>query len=158
MEIVRATTIDDVARAAWQRDGVLKPAELNLMHRVREALEASWDKQTAYGAVEGAGNPALGQCYPTSRVVQHYFPATEIVKGAVWTGQCEEIHFWNGLRLGDGWYYVDLSWQQFPAGPAVREFAVLDREGLDDGEATIERCALLLRRVQAYLAAHATAR
>ena len=34
------------------------------------ALEASWDHLTAYRGVVCAGNPALGQCYPTSRVVQ----------------------------------------------------------------------------------------
>jgi hypothetical protein len=63
------------------------------MLRLREVLEASWDKQTSYQAAEQAGNPAFGQCYPTSRVVQHYDPATEIIKGRVWTGQNEEIHF-----------------------------------------------------------------
>jgi hypothetical protein len=54
---------------------------------LREALAASWDKRTAYLEVEQAGNPALGQCYPTSRVVQHYYPETEIIKGKVWTGK-----------------------------------------------------------------------
>jgi hypothetical protein len=68
------------------------------MFRLREALEASWDGQTAYRAVGRAGNPAFGQCYPTSRVVQHYYPATEIIRGKVWTGESEVIHFWNGLH------------------------------------------------------------
>ena len=120
------------------------------MLRLREALEASWDWQTAYGAVEQAGNPALGQCYPTSRVVQHFYPATEIIKGKVWTGVSEEIHFWNGLRVGDEWYHIDSSWQQFPTGSVVREFIVLDRQDLDDSEATIQLCALLLKRVEDY--------
>lgn len=83
------------------------------MPRLREALEASWDRQTAYGGIEHTGNPALGQCYPTTRVVQHYYTATEIIKGTVWTGQSDETHFWNGLRTGDDWYHIDLSWQQF---------------------------------------------
>lgn len=118
------------------------------MLRLREALEASWDRQTAYGAVAQAGNPALGQCYPTSRVVQHYYPATEIIKGKVWTGESEKIHFWNGLRVGDEWSHIDFCWQQFPAGSVVREFVVLNRQDLGDNEATIQRCALLLRRVE----------
>ena len=63
------------------------------MPRLGEALEAFWDRQTAYGRIEQAGNPALGQCNPTARVVQHYCPATEIIKGTVWTGQGEETHF-----------------------------------------------------------------
>ena len=121
------------------------------MLRLREALEASWDKQTSYQAAEQAGNPAFGQCYPTSRVVQHYYPATEIIKGMVWTGQNEEIHFWNSLQIGQDWYHIDLSWQQFPSGSVVQEFAVLDRGSLGDSEATIQRCALLLKRVQTYL-------
>jgi hypothetical protein len=131
------------------RHEMLRPDQ-NFMLRLREALEASWDRQTAYRAVEQAGNPALGQCYPTSRVVQHYYPATEIIKGTVWTGESEEIHFWNGLPVGDEWYHIDLSWQQFPTGSVVQEFVVLDRQDLGDGEATIQRCALLLQRVEDY--------
>jgi hypothetical protein len=126
-------------------------ADQNFMLRLRETLEASWDGQTAYGAVAQVGNPALGQCYPTSRVVQHYYPATEIIKGKVWTGEREEIHFWNGLLTGDEWYHIDLSWQQFPAGSVVKEFVVLDRQDLGDNEATIQRCALLLKRVEGLL-------
>jgi hypothetical protein len=128
------------------------PADENFMLRLREALEASWDRQTAYQAVEQAGNPAHGQCYATSRIVQHYYPATEIIKGTVWTGQSEETHFWNGLPVGDLWYHIDLSWQQFPAGSVVRAFKVLDRENLGDGEVTIQRCRLLLQRVEGCLA------
>jgi hypothetical protein len=128
----------------------MRRPDQNFMLRLREALEASWDRQTAYGAVEQAGNPALGQCYPTSRVVQHYYPETEIIKGKVWTGESVEIHFWNGLPVGDEWYHIDLSWQQFPAGSVVQEFVVLDRQALGDSEATIQRCALLLKRVEGY--------
>ncbi len=118
---------------------------------LREALAASWDTQTAFGAAEMAGNPAFGQCYPTSRVVQHFCPATEIIKGKVWTGERVETHFWNGLRLGEEWCHIDLSWQQFPAGSVVREFVVLDRQNLGDSESGIKRCALLLKRVEDYL-------
>jgi hypothetical protein len=73
----------------------LTPADQQFMLRLCEALEASWD---------GSGNPACGQCYATSRVVQHYYPATEIIKGKVWTGEREEIHFWNGLPVGGACY------------------------------------------------------
>lgn len=37
---------------------------------LRQALEASWRPETAYLNVEEEGNPALGQCYPTSRVIE----------------------------------------------------------------------------------------
>ena len=124
-----------------------------LMLRLREALEASWDKQTAYRSVEQAGNPAFGQCYPTCRVVQHYYPDTEVVKGTVWTGKSEETHFWNALLVGDQWYHIDLSWQQFPASSVVRDYAILDRNNLGDSEATLRRCALLLTRVERHLSA-----
>jgi len=120
---------------------------------LREALAASWDKRTAYLEVEQAGNPALGQCYPTSRVVQHYCPETEIIKGKVWTGKTVDVHFWNGLRVGDDWYHVDLSWQQFPAGSIIQEFAIVERQELNDSEATMQRYALLLTRVDDYLKA-----
>ena len=121
------------------------------MLRIREALEASWDRQTAYGEVHQAGNPALGQCYPTSRVVQHFCPATEIVKGKVWTGRSEELHFWNCLPIDGMLYHIDLSWQQFAAGSVVREFVLLDRLHLDDSQATLRRCSLLLERVENFL-------
>ena len=131
-------------------DTTISPDQ-GFMLRLREALAASWDKQTAYGAIEKAGNPALGQCYPTARVVAHYYPATEILKGKVWTGEREEIHFWNGLPVGDTWYHIDFSWSQFPTGSVVRDFVVLDRHDLGDSEATLDRCSLLRKRVEAYL-------
>lgn len=118
---------------------------------LREALEASWDTQTAFGTAEMVGNRAFGQCYPTSRVVQHFYPATDKFKGKVWTGERVETHFWNCLPVGAEWYHIDLSWQQFPAGSVVREFVVLDRQNLVDGESAMERCALLLKRVEDYL-------
>lgn len=123
----------------------------NLMLRLREALAASWDGQTAYEAVQQAGNPALGQCYPTSRVVQYYYPKTVIIKGKVWIGKSAEVHFWNGLLVDEEWYHIDLCWQQFPEGSVIKTFIVLDRQNLDDRQVTIQRCALLLERVQKYL-------
>ena len=126
---------------------------LDFMLCLREALAASWDKRTAYFEVEQAGNPALGQCYPTSRVVQHYYPETEIIKGTVWTGETTEVHFWNGLRVGNDLYHIDLSWQQFPAGSTIEGFVIIGRRELNDGEATMQRCALLLKRVGEYLTA-----
>jgi hypothetical protein len=129
----------------------LHNSDQNFMLRLREALEASWDRQTAYRAVGQVGNRSLGQCYPTSRVLQHYFPETQIIKGFVWTGKNEEVHFWNGLQVDDIWFYVDLTWQQFPTGSIVREFVVLDRSDLSDSEATTRRCSILLKRVQSYL-------
>lgn len=129
--------------------------EQNFMLRLREALEASWGRDTSYLAAEQAGNPALGQCYPTSRVVQHYFPETEIIKGKVQTGGSrEDTHFWNALRYKDHWYHIDLSWQQFPPGARVSEFVALDRHNLGDSPPTIQRCELLLSRVEKYLSTH----
>lgn len=122
------------------------------MLRLREALEASWDTDTSYMSAYQAGNPALGQCYPTCRVVQYYCPKTEIIRGMVRTGgQYDEVHFWNGLRSGDDWYHIDMSWQQFPSAAKVIDFVVLDRHNLDDAPATITRVSLLLERVRKYL-------
>lgn len=124
--------------------------EANLL-QIREALEASWDEKTSYLAVKQKGNPALGQCYPTSRVVQHYFREMEIIKGTVWNGKTNEVHFWNGLQVDGSLYHIDLSWQQFPNGSAVRSFEILDRKSLHDSDATVKRCELLLDRVEKYL-------
>ena len=122
----------------------------DFMPSLREALTVSWDKGTAYLGVTENGNPALGQCYPTSRVVQHYYPATEIIKGMVWTGKTLEVHFWNGLRVGEELCHIDLTWQQFPPGSVTQEFKVIERGELNDSEATKMRCALLLKRVDEY--------
>lgn len=121
------------------------------MPQLREAIEASWKPDTAYLGVSEEGNPALGNCYPTSRVVQHFFPKMEIVEGQVWTGTSTEKHFWN-LLVSDGVeYHIDLSWQQFPHGSVVKEFKIRDRETLGDGEQTLKRVELLLGRVIHYL-------
>ncbi len=136
----------------------MRKPDQNFMLRLREALEASWDSQTAYQLASQNDKPSLGQCYPTSRVVQHYYPATEIIKGIVRAGGDDEIHFWNGLPVGADWYHIDLSWQQFPPGSVVKDFVVLDRTKLGDSEATVGRCALLLRRVEAYLGSEDMAR
>lgn len=121
------------------------------LRKLREALEASWDEKTSYLGVSKKGNPALGQCYATSRVVQSFFPEMEIIKGKVWTGRELEVHFWNGLLVEGVWYYIDLTWQQFPFGSTVREFEVLDRESLGDSEKTIKKCKLLRKRAIDYL-------
>lgn len=120
------------------------------MHRVREALEASWQQDTAYQHIHEEGNPALGQCYPTSRVVQHYFPETKIVRGFVWTGEKEEIHFWNVLEVNGVEYHIDFSWRQFPPGSAVRRYGPLNEDD-PDSEVTLKRIETLLSRVQDYL-------
>jgi hypothetical protein len=126
---------------------MIQNARNDLMLRLRQALEASWDGSTSYQSVEEPGNPALGHCYPTARVVQHYFPAMDIIEGKVWTGTREELHFWNALRTGEEWYHIDLTLQQFPPGSIVREFSVFDRD-TPDSERTTRRCKVLLERVQ----------
>ncbi len=118
---------------------------------LREALEASWSARTSYGGVCKEGNPALGQCYPTARVVQHFLPESEIVKGSVWTGIRHEVHFWNELIVEDAAIAIDLTWQQFPPGSVVTAREVLDRNALGDSPATVVRCDLLLADVQARL-------
>lgn len=126
--------------------------ERGFMLRLREALEVSWDTDTSYMSAYQAGNPALGQCYPTCRVVQYYYPKTEIIRGIVRTGgQHDDVHSWNGLRSGDDWYHIDMSWQQFPAGAKVTEFSMLDRDDLNDSLSTATRVSLLLKRVREYL-------
>lgn len=120
------------------------------MHKLREALEASWKPDTAYLNVSEEGNPALGQCYPSSWVVQYYFPVTEIVEGQVWTGRKTEKHFWNVLNVNGIMYHIDFTWQQFPKGSTVQSFKIRDRTKLGDGPETVARIDLLLKRVEHY--------
>ena len=116
------------------------------------ALEASWDHLTSYMGETRPDNPAYGQCYPTSRVVQWFYPEYEIAKGDVWTGASVEQHFWNVRGQDANAEWLDLSWKQFPVGSAVRQFVLLDRNSLGDSERARARCALLLDRVLAHLA------
>jgi hypothetical protein len=121
--------------------------------RLRAALEVSWDSETSYDRVVEPGVPALGQCYPTARVVQHFFPETEIAEGEVWTGWELEKHFWNVLHHEGTPFHIDLTWQQFPFGSTVRNYALRDRSSLEDSPQTRTRVAILLRRVEAALSA-----
>jgi len=125
--------------------------DVEQLARVRLALEASWSRATSYGGVWDEDNPALGQCYPTARVVQHFFPALEVARGTVWTGVSSEMHFWNVLD-GEHPQVVDLTWQQFPAGSVVTSYEILDRDGFGDSQPTIERCRILLGDVLRQLA------
>jgi hypothetical protein len=130
--------------------GAVDLPAVSLMH-LREALEASWDCRTACLGVSQLGNAALGQCYPTSRVVQCFFPSLEIVSGQVDTGTALEAHFWNIDPARRPPVHVDLSWKQFAPGAKVAHFKILDRHALNDSPPTIARCQLLLERVLAWL-------
>jgi hypothetical protein len=106
--------------------------------------------------VHQPGNPALGQCYPTARVVQWFFPRFEIASGQVQAGSSLEWHFWNIDPVADPARHVDLTWQQFAEGSKVVQFKILDRHALNDSPPTIERCQRLLKRVLMHLGATAT--
>ena len=121
------------------------------MLKLREALEASWDSATSYLNISEDGNPALGQCYPTSRVVQILIPDSEIVEGQVWTGSNMEKHFWNVIDVDGTPYYIDFTWQQFPHGSSIKSHKIRDRSKLGDSPNTIERVKLLHTRVTDYL-------
>ena len=121
------------------------------LHALRAALEASWDVRTAHLGATAAGNPALGQCYPTARVVQHFLPACEIVDGEVWTGERIEHHFWNVIEVDGVLEHIDFTWQQFPPGASVRRFTVRNRHTLGDPQPTLDRIELLRQRVEALL-------
>ncbi len=118
------------------------------MIKLREAIEASWGPDTAYLHISEDGNPALGNCYTTSRIIQHYYPEMEIVEGQVWTGVGLEKHFWNTLITDNNEFHIDLTWKQFPPGSVVKEYAVRDRETLGDSKVTLIRVDLLLDRVK----------
>lgn len=118
------------------------------MLSLRRAIEVSWRPDTAYLVAEEPGNPALGQCYVTARVVQHYFPEAEIVEGEVNTGKGAEKHFWNVFHASENDVHIDLTWNQFPHGSRVETWKVRDRTTLNDSQVTIDRVERLLGRVE----------
>ena len=129
----------------------MNDVKANMLH-LRQAVEASWGTDTAYLGVFEKHNPALGNCYPTSRVIQYYYPKTEIIEGEVQTPTGVEKHFWNLLTVDGTEYHIDLSWQQFPAGSYVKKYKTRDRNELNDGEEATRRVDLLLKRVGKHLA------
>jgi hypothetical protein len=131
----------------------MEPTDLPLISlpRLRSALESSWSPFTAYREAYEPGNPALGQCYPTARVVQWFFPRFDIVAGEVDTGSNVEAHFWNMDQALESAERIDLTWQQFPAGSRILKSRVLDRRSLGDSPPTVLRCRALLQRVLAQL-------
>lgn len=118
------------------------------MLALRRAIEAAWQPDTAYHFVAEPGNPALGQCYVSSRVVQHYFPEAELAEGEVSTPTGTEWHFWNVFPTASGQIHLDLTWQQFPHGSQVKSWKIRDRNTFNDSPPTIERFEKLLQRVQ----------
>jgi hypothetical protein len=135
-----------------RRQSVIKEAGIDLL-KLRQALETSWQPDTAYANVKEKGNSALGQCYPTSRVVQHFLPETEIIEGEILTSSgTTEKHFWNLLTTNGKEIHIDFTWQQFPHGSIVKHWKIRDRNHLNDGPETIARVDLLLSRVKQYLA------
>lgn len=125
-------------------------SKFNLIE-IRQAIEASWSEETAYHNVTKAGNPSFGQCLPTSFVIHHFFPEIQIVRGKVLNGNKTEEHYWNGIKVNDELYHIDLTWQQFPIGTKVLEFEIFDTSSLTENSSAFKRCQLLLRRVNQYL-------
>ena len=121
------------------------------MLQLREALEASWNEKTSYEGGFDPGNPSQGQCYPTARVVQFYFPKGEIAEGEVWTGEKLEKHFWVLFECDGVECPVDFTWEQFPKGSVVKSWKIRDRKTLGDGRETKARVGILRRRVEEYL-------
>lgn len=121
------------------------------MLALRRAIEAAWQPDTAYHFVEEPGNPGLGQCYVTSRVVQYYFPDAELAEGQVVTPTGNEWHFWNVFPNSGQELHLDLTWQQFPSGSFVKDWKIRPRHTYNDSPPTVERFERLLQRVQHHL-------
>lgn len=144
---IEAVIVVAVLASLWSIGPMNSALPTISLDQLRSALEISWRPDTAYLQVHEPGNPALGQCYPTSRVVQWFFPSFEIARGEVSTGTSLEAHFWNIDPSESPPRHLDLTWQQFPAGTRVASFAMLCRDALNDSPPTVARCELLLQRV-----------
>lgn len=127
------------------------PLLLPSLSQLQAALQASWNRCTAHLGAFQPGNPALGQCYPTSRVIQWFYPRFDIVFGKVDTGSAVEDHFWNIDTATEPATQLDLTWQQFPETSRVLGFRLLDHLAPGDSSSTVLRCQLLLQRVLAAL-------
>ena len=115
------------------------------------SLRGSWDALTAYAGNFDRANPAAGQCYPTSRVVEWFYPDYPVVRGEVITQLGIEHHFWNVRGGSQGTDTIDLSWEQFPPASTISWFDYLLSDASADSPGTQHRCHLLLMRVLYYL-------
>ena len=114
---------------------------------LRHALEVSWSKETSYLGGFDPANSALGQCYVTARVVEHFFPETQVVKGDVWSATTIDTHFWNVLPVGKEMIPIDFTWQQFSPGSYIRSYRRVLSDISADREVTRQRYELLKSRV-----------
>ncbi|MEI7792878.1 MAG: hypothetical protein WCI57_05340 [Candidatus Berkelbacteria bacterium] len=124
----------------------MKYSESNFS-KLKKAIEASWDKETAYHEIKEDGNPSLGQCLPTSFVVHHFFPDISIIKGKILNGAETEEHYWNSIVEKNKLQHIDLTKEQFQLNPTIQEFEIFDYSSLDKNSSAVKRCELLLERV-----------
>lgn len=115
---------------------------------LRQAIEASWQLDSAYEHIEERGNPSLGQCHVTALVVHHYYPETRIVEGEVQTGKGLEKHFWNMFHIDGHDLHLDWTWQQFPHGSTIKSWKVRAKDDINNSQDTTDRFKRLLRRVK----------
>ncbi len=118
------------------------------MLKLRQAIEASWQPDSAYEHITEDGNPALGQCHVTALAVHHYFPEAGIAEGQVQTSKGLEKHFWNVFDLNGNQLHLDWTWQQFPHGSVIKSWKLRDRGNLNNSQETEERFIRLLKRVK----------
>ncbi|MFO0862101.1 MAG: hypothetical protein U0516_00005 [Candidatus Saccharibacteria bacterium] len=116
--------------------------------KLRSAIESSWRPDTAYQFIEEEGNPALGQCYVTSLVIQYFFPECEIIKGEVNTDHGIEKHYWNMVMVNGEKVHIDLTWRQFPLGSTIKSWQLKNRGEFNDDKQLVERFEKLLTRVK----------
>jgi hypothetical protein len=125
---------------------------------VVEALEASWNRDTAFDKDDwNTENPARGHCVVSSLVVQDYFGG-ELLGYSVEGPGIRETHFVNQLEDGT---VIDTTETQYISTvhmtlKSVRldGFASIREKRLSDND-TRRRYEFLKSRVESYLAHHA---
>jgi len=83
--------------------------------RFEKILRQAWSKESSYGHVFEAGNPALGQCAVTALVVQDHFGGLIVWCAATLPDGRKVSHYFNQV---DG-EEIDLTRCQFPAGSII---------------------------------------
>lgn len=121
------------------------------LQELSEALQASWDADTAYNPEQWSQeNKARGQCVVSSLIVQDYFGG-DLIRYEINEDQLHETHYMN--QLSDG-TVIDTTASQYTSPANMKrkpidtsEFASIRDKRLAD-KSTAARYETLKRRVE----------
>jgi hypothetical protein len=101
---------------------------------VIDAIRSSWCAATIAEGDWDTGNPARGQCEPSSFVAWRYLGGDLVLGRVLVGGEQVEHHYWNRINGQD----LDLTQEQFGPEHIVEELRVLPNDFLTENMASMK--------------------